>query len=275
MKSGKRIKKGWKIAGGVLVAFLILQQFVMGWYGGMGLLPWLKDIRRGQHPGNKPEYNFDSVVPMENSPLAGKHICVLGSSVVFGSEALESGVGEFLSARFDCQLTKEAVNGTTLADVKKNSYVSRMKNKLDAQEHFDLLVCQLSTNDATQDLPLGEISTGTELSGFDTSTVTGAMEYIICYARETWGCPVVFFTGSRYDNVNYEKMVARLLELQDKYGIGLLDLWSDDMFNSLTDDQRALYMVDGIHPSKAGYRDWWGPEMERQLVEYLSTVENN
>lgn len=29
-------------------------------------------------------------------------------------------------------------------------------------------------------------------------------------------------------------------------------------------------MNDGIHPTKAGYRDWWGPEQERQLLEYLA-----
>ena len=29
-------------------------------------------------------------------------------------------------------------------------------------------------------------------------------------------------------------------------------------------------MKDDIHPVKAGYRDCWGTELERQLLEYLS-----
>ena len=131
-------------------------------------------------------------------------------------------------------------------------------------------MCQLSTNDASKNISLGEISESKNIQDFDTSTVTGALEYIICYARQTWDCPVVFFTGSRYDSAAYGAMVDRLLELQEKWDIGVLDLWSDDGFNNLSDDTRALYMADGIHPTKAGYRDWWGPELERQLCIYLS-----
>lgn len=28
-------------------------------------------------------------------------------------------------------------------------------------------------------------------------------------------------------------------------------------------------MADGIHPTKAGYRDWWRPELKKQLIKYL------
>ena len=49
----------------------------------------------------------------------------------------------------------------------------------------------------------------------------------------------------------------------------MLDLWSDDAFNNISEEQRALYMKDKIHPYKSGYRDWWGPELEKQLLAYL------
>lgn len=48
-----------------------------------------------------------------------------------------------------------------------------------------MFVCQLSTNDATNGLPLGSVSSGRELNDFDTQTVAGAIEYIVCYAQET------------------------------------------------------------------------------------------
>ncbi len=32
--------------------------------------------------------------------------------------------------------------------------------------------------------------------------------------------------------------------------MGVLDLWSDDAFNAINDQQRALYMKDEIHPYK-------------------------
>lgn len=272
MKTEKKKGKAKKVLITILIVLLILipvQLAVMGWFGGMGPLSGLKDIRMGRMAGNQPEYDFSKIVPLEDSPLEGKNICVLGSSVAYGSASQENSVGEYLAARLGCNLTKEAVSGTTLTDNGPKSYVQRMLNNIPQDAHFDLFICQLSTNDASKKISLGTISDSKSLEDFDTGNVTGAMEYIICYARETWGCPVVFFTGSRYDSIGYEAMVNRLLELREKWDIGVLDLWSSDTFNDISDADREIYMADGIHPTKAGYRDWWGPEMERQLLDYL------
>lgn len=253
----------------VVAVLLVAQMVGMGYMGGMGPLGFLSEYRYASLPGNGPEYSFDQISPMEGSPLAGKKIAVLGSSVVYGAASQQDAVAEYLGARFDCDFAKEAISGTTLVDNGKDSYVQRLQNNLDPNADYALFICQLSTNDATKNLPLGELSSGSSLSDFDTSTITGAMEYIIVYARETWNCPVVFFTGSRYDSEAYAAMVARLHELEAKYGVGVLDLWTDDDFNQISDADRAVYMNDNIHPTKAGYRDWWGPELERQLTAFL------
>ena len=50
---------------------------------------------------------------------------------------------------------------------------------------------------------------------------------------------------------------------------GIIDLWNNDDFNQLTDEQRTLYMADSIHPTKAGYLEWWLPTMETFIIEYL------
>jgi len=257
------------VAAIVLVILAVSQLVILGMLGGMGPLKFLKERKDAARPGNGALYNFDTIAPLADSPLAGKNICVLGSSVVFGSASLERGVGEYLAARFDCNLTKEAVSGTTLVDSGKNSYVQRLQNDIDPNAEYALFVCQLSTNDATTKKPLGEISSRTALEDFDTSTITGAMEYIICYAQQTWNCPVVFFTGSHYDSAEYDAMVTRLGQLQEKWGIGVLDLWTGEAFNSISQEVRELYMADWIHPTRAGYRDWWGPEMEKQLMAIL------
>ena len=266
-RHGKIVRRILKIFALVVVILAVIQISILGYFG-IGPLGFVYTIRMSDLPGNRPEYAFSRLTEMENSPLKGGNIAILGSSVARGEASEGYAVGEYLAARFGCGLVKETVSGTTLVDSGKSSYVERLHD-LDAAADFDLFICQLSTNDATMRKPLGEISGGTALEDFDTSTVTGAMEYIICYARETWGCPVVFFTGSRYDSKAYGAMVDRLLELQDKWDIGVLDLWSGDEFNSISDEDRKLYMNDGIHPTKAGYRDWWGPEQERQLLAFL------
>ncbi|MCR5781742.1 MAG: SGNH/GDSL hydrolase family protein [Clostridia bacterium] len=232
---------------------------------GYGPFHAVRNLITASYEGNKEAYSFKNIEQID-SVLKGKQICVLGSSVVYGYASQECSIPEYFSARFGCSFTKEAVSGTTLVDAGALSYVSRLK-KLDKNEHYDLFICQLSTNDASKEKPLGEIST---TGNYDTATVTGAIEYIIKYARITWNCPVVFFTGSHYDSAAYDAMVKRLYEIKEKYDIGILDLWNDKTFNQIPDDLRALYMHDDIHPTKAGYRDWWGPELEKQLLAILS-----
>ena len=129
----------------------------------------------------------------------------------------------------------------------------------------DLLVCQLSTNDASQGKELGKISDSDDISDYDTKTITGAMEYIIAYAKETWNCPVVFYTGTKYESEAYQSMVTRLLELQEKWGIGVINLWDDEEMNQVSKTDYALYMADPIHPTKAGYLKLWTPKIEEGL----------
>ncbi|MBR0136792.1 MAG: GNAT family N-acetyltransferase [Erysipelotrichaceae bacterium] len=221
-------------------------------------------IRETDENGNSSSYDFDKIVPLEENPLKGKKICVLGSSVAFGAASREYSLAEYFSRRFKCDYVKEAVSGTTLCLLKDNSYIERMKT-IDPAEHFDLFICQLSTNDATKGFPLGEIGTA------DLNTVTGAMEYIIRYVKQTWHCPIAFFTGSYYESENYRAMVERLMELKEEHDIWILDLWNDEKLNDLTEELRDTYMFDPIHPTKAGYRDWWCPELERQLLRYYKS----
>lgn len=266
---GKKIS----IALSALIVFLCGQWMYIGWRFQYGPLRGLGHMRLEKMEGNAEKFDLSHIRPMENSPLENKKVLFLGSSVTNGAAALYQSIPEYFGVRMGCTFIKEAVDGTTLTDNGPDSYIQRLLNHVDADEQIDLLVCQLSTNDASKGLPLGEVSEKSVLEEFDTGTITGAMEYIICYAEQTWGCPVVFYTNARFDSENYQEMVERLYQLADKREIGILDLWSDDGFNQITETERALYMKDNIHPYKAGYRDWWGPELERQLCDFLSGKE--
>lgn len=219
--------------------------------------------------GNQSRYDASEAGVYDNSPLRGKNVIFLGSSVTYGAASCGVSFVEDLCARHGCTMVKEAVSGTTLVDLGSSSYISRMKT-IDASVHADLFVCQLSTNDATKNLPLGKVSASRQLSDFDTSTVAGAIEYIIAYASSTWNCPVVFYTNPVYDSTSYQNMVSLLLQIQKKWKIGVIDLWNDAAFNTITDSQKKLYMADPIHPTKAGYLLWWTPYIEAELVSMLN-----
>lgn len=261
-----------KILKGILIVILVLaliELCAIGWLGGLGPLGFLMNVRVGILPGNAKKYSFDSIEKIEGSKLEDKNVCILGSSVVYGMYANQDSVGEYIAKRFGCNLTKEAVSGTTLADVDQKSYISRMKKNIGSDKSYDLFICQLSTNDASKDIPLGNIVNSQNKDDFDVLTVTGAISYIICYANEMYDCPIVFFTGSYYENDNYAKMVKRLYELQEVYDFEIIDLYTNTEFNDISADEYKLYMYDSIHPTRAGYRDWWGPEIEKRINEII------
>lgn len=218
--------------------------------------------------GNYGEYSLKNTQAISGSQISGKTVIFLGSSVTAGYGSLGVSFADFLEKTDGITAIKEAASGTTLADIKSNSYVSRMKT-IDKNINADAFVCQLSTNDATKELPLGEISDGLNKNDFDTQTVAGAIEYIIAYAKETWNCPVVFYTQAKYDSEHYAKMVELLLEIQKKWNISVIDLWNSEEINSITDEQRKIWLVDHIHPTKAGYKEWWLPEFQKCLYEML------
>lgn len=205
---------------------------------------------------------------MRDSPIFGKTVLFLGSSVTYGECAGGVSFVELLAQQDGIIPVKEAVSGTTLADVGGESYVARLK-RMDGAVHADAFVCQLSTNDATQQAPLGCIAEGHALEAFDVRTVTGAAEYVTAYARQTWGCPVIFYTGVRYDSPAYRAMVERLWALQRKWGIVVLDLFNDPAMNDITEEAHRAYMADAIHPTLAGYREWWLPRFEACLAKAI------
>ena len=253
-----KMKKVLKIIGFVVLALVLLDAI------GTGL--WFANYKGYFSKGNKSRYSVKNAEVLENSPLEGMHIAFLGSSVTAGARSKSVSFVEYICKRNNCTYVKEAVSGTTLVDNGETSYVQRMLNNMDAAEEFDLFVCQLSTNDATQNLALGEISEGTSLDAFDTSTIIGAMEYIICYVEQTWDCPVVFYTGTKFDSELYPQMISALDELQEKWNVEVIDMW-----NGLDVDieNYGLYMADDIHPTQAGYLEWWTPFMEQQLYEIV------
>ncbi len=214
----------------------------------------------------------------ETDILSGKTIVWLGSSVTFGDNGYS--MAEAIDDKHSALNTyKYAISGTMLTNVSDSSYVARMK-EIDPNMEIDLFVVQLSTNDATNGQPLGDVSDSTAIGDFDDTTVTGAMEEIIAYVKETWKCPIVFYTGTYYESDEYQAMVDRTHELKDKWGIELVDLWNNENLKSMcTSGEISSYMkikygteeeMDPIHPNATGYQELWAPEFEKVFYEVLT-----
>ena len=170
-------------------------------------------------------------------------------------------MADFIAKKDGAVCLKEAVSGTTLADVKAESYVQRFNSYLsseDCADHLDAFVCQLSTNDRGTPELFGEITPDEvrDAASFDCATTFGAMEYLVATVKEVWDCPVFFYTNPPLDE-NYDRMVEGLEKLAEKWDISVIDLYHNETIGSMSEEENALYMADSVHPTRAGYRELW------------------
>ena len=254
---------------------------------------------RKHEEGNSSVYDPENLIP-ETSVLSGRTFAMLGSSITYGYGSGGISFAEMIAAIDQCRVIKQAVSGSTLAYCPdrpetdpQNSYVRQLMDHIDKEEKIDAFVVQLSTNDAQKGIPMGEITDSKSPEWQHRGTITGAMEYILAYIEENWHCPVIFYTnahltrkdierfaeahpevpvsaeeGYQYLVVNYEEMIRRLYELQEKWHFEIADLWNSETTH-VPADERELMMNDPIHPMKSGYLFWYVPAIEACLEKVL------
>lgn len=225
--------------------------------------------------GNSVFYNVRNVMRKHDcpdSPLKGKTILFLGSSVTSGYGSHGVSFVDYLAAFHHFQAVNESVPGTTLADCAANSYVSRLNKILNTYQTEkkpkpDIFVCQLSTNDITKSCPMGALTESIDREDFDTKTTTGAIEYIIASVRETWHCPIVFYIPQQYNNRHYPELIRILYQIQGKWDIQIIDLWNNEKITKRFNRRPTFRQMDGLHPTKHGYLACYVPIFEKTLTE--------
>ncbi len=252
--------------------------------------------------GANDEMFYKKNVERIESPLAGKTIYWLGSSVTYGATSGGEAVPEFLEAKTGCISKKDAVSGTTIfddgntSDTGEKSYTRRLVNStvFNKNEKIDAFICQISTNDAlsSRKKNWGAITPDDKLyqEDFDRSTTLGGIEFIIAYVTDTWNCPVYFYSGAEFfdkdkssspranaspTGTDYGELVGKVLEIAAKWqkyniDVRVIDLFNDKDFNAKVSDTYYSWAVnDPIHPKRAGYLQWWMPYFERFLLVAL------
>lgn len=226
-------------------------------------------------PGTPIPLGFNHTVSVDevnpDDPLSGKHLVWLGSSVTYGAASEHYAVADAIADRHAAtQCDKYAISATTLVNNSVDSYVARMK-LIPKDIRPDLIIVQLSTNDASTNQPFGEIADGYEMTAFDDTTIAGAIETIIAYSQETFKCPVAFYSGSFCDKENYPEMVALLLQISEKWGIPVIDLFNNEEMTAIYHTELYHeYMADEIHPTRRGYVEWWTPVFEDALTAFFA-----
>ncbi len=179
--------------------------------------------------------------------LKGKTVLFLGSSVTYGATSGGVSFADLMAEKCGIISIKEAVSGTTLADIDDISYVARLK-RVDKNIRPDLFICQLSTNDASKN------------RNVDINDVEKAIRFIIEYVNATFNCPIVFYTGTYFENEKYVDMIKLLYNLQKEYAFNILDLYNDEEMLNIDEQKYKEYMCDPVHPYLKGYSEWWTPK---------------
>lgn len=244
-------------------------------------------------PGNGSIYSLANAPVNSCSHLAGKKVFFLGSSITYGAGSYGESFVDYLAKEDGLLVQKEAISGTTLGNIKTEiprffagkkdklstffvnakdmgklglSYIARLKY-FNKEAHPDAFVCQLSTNDSRKGVKLGEISDSRDAKDFDTTTTIGAIEYICAYVKQTWHCPLAFYTCLRSDD-EYSELIDILYDLRNKWGFTIFDLGRNDRVINET-RRHSNYMVDDAHPTRAGYEMLWTPYFRGALSKLV------
>ena len=217
--------------------------------------------------GNSAEFEIEKQTYNASSPLQGKKIGFLGSSITYGAFSHGISFVDYLQACDGVDAVKSAVSGTTLAGNDADAYLTRFGHDFKPDDNYDLIVCQLSTNDGRQGKKLGEIA---QTNDFDLNTTIGAIEFLCHEVQTRFNCPIVFYTCvDTLMDPNYAKLVQILYQLSQKWNFSIIDLYNDRGVLAATKIRKNA-MFDNIHPTQEGYLKIWLPFFEKWLGEILS-----
>lgn len=290
-KSSRTTKK---VLLGILAAVLAILVVIGG-----STVQQLVSVTGMKNEGNSDKYNPEVQTLNADSPIKGKNLLWLGSSVFQGFGSRNTSPALYIDAIDGTTSVIEVKGGTFLASINgeigggaggsidaETSYINRLRtHDATTDPIVDLVVVQLSTNDSKGQCETGAVSTSFDPATFDETTTVGSLEAIITYAKETWGARVLVISGSYFEDEMtysggqsaeiYKVMIERCHELDEKWGddFTVLDLWHNDaLYENVTtgDATWRNYMSDAIHPTKKGYLEWWGPYIEEELFDILT-----
>ena len=259
-------------------------------------------VKDREYPSEYIPYGYIEVEVENAAPvniLSGKTAVFLGDSICAGTTTLESaaeygyGWGGLIGEANKMRWKNFGRNGGTIAPISSVEEARWVPTQVDlalAQyPDADYVIFEGGCNDADT---LGENNLGTfSVSGYapiDTSTFTGAFEVLVLKILNSFpnakiGYIVAQKMGVSDDyssaNNHYRKFFDRAVEICQKWGIPVIDLWNETPLNpklaihydnSLTADQaneNGKCYTDGQHLTLTGYKKLQNPieEFMRKL----------
>ena len=205
------------------------------------------------------------------SPLAYKTITFNGDSICQGN-VNGGGYGKIIAERYNMNYQNVAISGGTITAEQYISstgharhWISRTISKM--RDDADYVVLEGGVNDASLNVPLGEITSDYK-SELDDTTYCGAFESMLKQVLEKYPGKKIGYIlvhkmdknfDSRYENNHYQASK----QICEKWGVPYLDLNIECPPLNYIQSLKEAYTTnsDGWHPNVEGYEKYYVPKI--------------
>ncbi|GHG14628.1 MULTISPECIES: SGNH/GDSL hydrolase family protein [Amycolatopsis] len=232
--------------------------------------------------------NFRLTVPAvaANGRLKGKTVYAFGDSIVYGHK-YPRGFVNFTAERELINLTKYARNGATIGPAGASGGQVVTQVNAAASTSPDYVVFDGGTNDAEvihdgNRYPIGAMADGFDPAKFAKSTYAGSLETALSAMRAKWPAARIVYVavhklGSRDWNTQLA-LRAVTLQICQKWGVTVADVFKDTSLDTRVDSQRVAYTFSnlangypgtdgtGTHPNIAAITAFYAPVLTAALV---------
>lgn len=221
---------------------------------------------------------------MSGTALYEKTVLFSGDSISYGagdSSAYRAWAGR-IGYKYSMDWINASVCGASVSTVRGNNrMLTQLSKHID--KSFDFVILHGGTNDAWENVPVGQMADTFDLADFDPDTFAGGLEELFYFAKQHFrDAQLGFVINFKFnDDVNIGSLadmseyVAITKEICDKWSIPYLDLYSNAELSAalkLNTSEHTTLVPDKVHPNDAGY-EIITPYIEAWMNEVVATQE--
>ena len=206
------------------------------------------------------EYVLQPAVTESN--LYQKAALFSGDSISYGhsdSSAYRAWAGR-IGEKYDMEYVNVSVSGASVSTARETN---RMISQIQQHQgrNFDLVVLHGGTNDAWDNVSVGQMTDSFDVKDFDTTTFAGGLEELLYYVKQYYpDAKIGYVINFRFEaNVGIGRLgdmteyVEMTKAICDKWDIPYLDLYNNETLNTSLAIHTREFVPDRIHPNRFGY----------------------
>lgn len=247
---------------------------------------FLPDVNSMVHPDAEiTDKEYDSLLSQLNAYrlLKGKTLLSFGDSIMYGTGNSGNGIADMFGEKYGMKVHDYAVPGSTMGYRENRGHIrDQVVRAIKDRIHPDLIFLNGATNDMYH-LPLGNFTSGFDMSKAPEATFTEGMEKTLWSLRQNWrSVPVVYMRMHNMDLGDDKKereFGERSLAIAEKWSLTAVDLYNGtDMNTELPETcNRYTYfetdngfLCDSIHPNALGYAKFYLPSVTEAVTNLFN-----